>query len=381
MPLDALHGRIASIALRAAARFGFALGGGNALIAHGVVDRLTRDVDLVTDRETGVLAAKGPVEEALRREGFAMQRRDLASGLADLFPDWEEAAADWHVTAPNGRRTDLEMVYFDRSREPVLMDVGPVLHLEDAAGNKVCALAGRVEPRDYVDTAALLGRWNPAKLIGFARRLDPGLMDSDYAAAAQRLDRMPDEKFTPFWLTGQAVAALRERFAAWPRDARAVSRLQGSSRDIGDSTAARNGREKHGQAREQLPDREASGRAGQTDADRDQDRAIRSPDRLRKEPRERVRDNEWEIDRLRFGALSATSRRASWRVLVFPDSEQRVSRQGRVIRHLTSCDEPQEVVAREPGMDHVLLFALTLGLAMCQTGGDESVEALAARSL
>ena len=242
-----------------------------------------------------MLAAKGPVEEALRREGFAVQRRDVAKGLADLFPDWEEAAADWHVTAPSGRRTDLEMVYFDRSREPVLMEVGPVLHLEDAAGNKVCALAGRVEPRDYVDTAALLGRWSPAKLIGFARRLDPGLNDREYAAAAQRLDRMPDEKFTPFGLTGQAVAALRERFAVWPRDARAVTRLQGGSRDIGDSTAARNGREQLGPARRQLPDREASDRAGQTAANRDQDRAIRSPERQRKEPRERVRDDEWEI--------------------------------------------------------------------------------------
>jgi hypothetical protein len=312
MPLDTLHGRIASIALRAAARFGFALGGGNALIAHGVVDRLTRDVDLVTDQETGVVAAKGPVEEALRWEGFAVQRRDWANGLSDLFPDWEEAAADWHVTAPNGRRTDLELVQFDRSREPVLMDVGPVLHLEDAAGNKVCALAGRVEPRDYVDTAALLGRWSPAKLIGFARRLDSGLKDREYAAAAQRLDRMPDEKFTPFGLTGQAVAALRERFAVWPRDARAVGRLQGSSREIGDSTAARNGREKPGQARKQLPDREGSSRARQTAANRDQDRAIRSPDRQRKEPRERVRDNEWEIGRLRLGILSATSGRASW---------------------------------------------------------------------
>lgn len=38
----------------------------------------------------------------------------------------------------------------------------------------MCALAGRVEPRDYADTAAMLERYSPAQLIGFARRLDAG---------------------------------------------------------------------------------------------------------------------------------------------------------------------------------------------------------------
>jgi hypothetical protein len=225
--LDRLHHRIASVALRAAARYGFALGGGNALIAHGVVSRLTEDVDLVTNREIGVKAAAGPVAAALRRDGFTVQREDRGTGLADLFPDWDDTMTEWMITAPTGRRTDLQLACFERSREPVPMDVGPVLHLEDAAGNKVCALAGRVKPRDYIDTAALLERWHPAKLIGFARRLDPGLRDREFADAALRLDRMPDEAFTSSGLTRQDVARLRERFAAWPRDARAVNRGQG----------------------------------------------------------------------------------------------------------------------------------------------------------
>lgn len=41
MPLDLLHQQVAEIALRAAARHGFALGVGNALIAHGVISRPT----------------------------------------------------------------------------------------------------------------------------------------------------------------------------------------------------------------------------------------------------------------------------------------------------------------------------------------------------
>jgi predicted nucleotidyltransferase component of viral defense system len=52
----------------------------------------------------------------------------------------------------------LQLAYFDRGRSPVVMDVGPVLDLEDVLGGKVCAIASRVEPRDYVDTAAALER-------------------------------------------------------------------------------------------------------------------------------------------------------------------------------------------------------------------------------
>jgi len=50
---------------------GFALGGGNALLAYGLISRPTRDVDLFTDQEHGVQAAAGAVEAALRDAGFA----------------------------------------------------------------------------------------------------------------------------------------------------------------------------------------------------------------------------------------------------------------------------------------------------------------------
>ena len=97
------------------------------------------------------------------------------------------------------------------------MDIGPVLDLEDVVGGKVCALASRVEPRDYVDTAAAMGRYTLEQMIGFARRLDPGLTDRDFADAVQRLDQWGDGVFTPYGLSPKDVAALRERFAGWPR--------------------------------------------------------------------------------------------------------------------------------------------------------------------
>jgi Nucleotidyl transferase AbiEii toxin, Type IV TA system len=217
MPLDELHAAVAAIALGAAGRHGFALGGGNALIAHGVIDRPTEDVDLFTDEDDGVTAAAGAVEDALRAAGFSAERQDQTAGLADIFDGMGDGLAEWIVTGPGGRRMMLQMAYFDRDRRPVTMDIGPVLDLEDVVGSKVCALASRVEPRDYVDTAAALERYRVEQLITYAKRLDPGLTDRDFADAGRQLDRMPDGVFARYGLDAAAAGRLRARFAAWPR--------------------------------------------------------------------------------------------------------------------------------------------------------------------
>jgi Nucleotidyl transferase AbiEii toxin, Type IV TA system len=217
MPIDELQREVAVIALRTAARHGFALAGGNALIAHGIIDRPTDDVDLFSDQETAVAAAADAVEDALRAAGFQAERRDQAGGLEDIFYGMGEGLAEWIITAPGGQQTMLQMAYFDRTHGPVTMDVGPVLDLEDLAGSKVCALASRVEPRDYVDTAAALQRYTADQLISFARRLDPGLEARDFADAGRQLDRMPDGVFARYGLAPQDVARLREQFTTWPR--------------------------------------------------------------------------------------------------------------------------------------------------------------------
>jgi hypothetical protein len=217
MPVSELHHEVAVIALRAAAPQGFALGGGNALIAHGIIERPTQDVDVFSDEQGAVAAAADAVEAALRDSGFGTERRDTAGGLTDIFYGMGEGLAEWIVTAADGEQMMLQMAYFDRARRPVAMDVGPVLDLEDVVGGKVCALASRAEPRDYLDTAAALERFSKEQMIGFARRLDPGLTDRDFADVGRRLDQWGDGIFAPFGLSPQDVAKLRERFRAWPR--------------------------------------------------------------------------------------------------------------------------------------------------------------------
>ncbi len=216
-PIDELHQQVAAVALRAAAGHGFALGGGNALIVHGVIERPTEDVDLFSNDEHGVTAAADAVQAALTEAGFTAERQDKADGLSDIFYGMGEGLAEWIISAPGGRQMALQMAYFDRTQEPVVKEFGPVLDLQDGAGGKVCALA----KRDFADTAALLERYAPEELISFARRLDPGLEEQDFAEATQRLDQLPDRAFTGIGLSRDDVAELRERFASWPRQAQA----------------------------------------------------------------------------------------------------------------------------------------------------------------
>jgi len=221
MPVSDLHRQVAAVALAAAGEHGFALGGGNALLAYGVISRPTQDVDLFTDQEQGVQAAADAVEAALRAAGFEPERQDQVAGLDDIFPGMGEELAEWIVTAPGGEQMLLQLAYFDRGRDPVaIAGIGPVLDLEDVVGGKVCALASRVEPRDYADVAAALERYSPAQLIGLARRLDPGLAGQDFADAGVRLDQMDDRAFAELGLSLPDVTRLRERFATWPRSAR-----------------------------------------------------------------------------------------------------------------------------------------------------------------
>ncbi|MGH3928061.1 MAG: nucleotidyl transferase AbiEii/AbiGii toxin family protein [Pseudonocardiaceae bacterium] len=64
--------------------------------------------------------------------------------------------------------TDAECtveVFAGRLRSLVTLDIGPVLHPDDLAADKVLALWDRARPRDYFDVNALLKRYGPDRLL------------------------------------------------------------------------------------------------------------------------------------------------------------------------------------------------------------------------
>jgi hypothetical protein len=93
-------------------------------------------------------------------------------------------------------RAKVELGVDWRKNEPILLAIGPVLHADDAVANKVCALFGRAEVRDYVDVAAILasGRYTEENLVRLAEEHDPGF---DPAWFAEAPTPQPDGLSTP----------------------------------------------------------------------------------------------------------------------------------------------------------------------------------------
>lgn len=208
---------VARLALDVAAEHGFALAGGHALIAHGVVDRPTEDVDLFTDESGGVRAAASLVETALTRAGLTVETMPEEDDLGDLFYGFDNDMVEYEVR-DDQHIVRLQLVRFARSHSPVVMSIGPVLHLDDVIGTKVAALATRAYPRDFIDVAAALRRYPREQLIELARRADPALTDEEFADAVSRLDRLDDSVFAELYgRSPEQIAGIRAQFADWPR--------------------------------------------------------------------------------------------------------------------------------------------------------------------
>jgi hypothetical protein len=217
MAVSEFQAKVATIALEVAASYGCALAGGNALLAHGIGNRPTEDVNLFTAQPGGVRAAAKAVEDAFRAAGFYLERVDR---YHELDESWQEdLAAHWAewTVARDGQQVMLQIGTIDHLRPPVATSLGPVMALEDVLASKVCALASRAEVRDYIDVAAVLDRYTPEQLIELAWQLDEGLTAGDFTDLARRLDHLDDDEFARYGLRPSDVAEVRNRFAAWPR--------------------------------------------------------------------------------------------------------------------------------------------------------------------
>ena len=208
--MEAFQAEVAWTALAAIGGRGFALAGAGAPIAHGLVDRLTEDLDLFSPLPGGAAHVTATLKQALQDAGFAVTLDSSHTVTGGDFARLEVSRGDRSVQIDLGRDW--------RQHPPVILAVGPVLHPDDAVGNKVDAMIARGLPRDYLDVAAALRRYDRTQLLELGFRRDPGLRVLDVALAMRKLDQLPDVDFGDYHRTPQQTAATRRALADWPRD-------------------------------------------------------------------------------------------------------------------------------------------------------------------
>ena len=157
------------------------LAGGAALNVLMAAPRLSDDVDVFHDTAEAVRATFDQDLAALRAAGFAVKiRRQWATFIeADVEKAGERTRLQW--TQDSAFRF-FPLVSHD--------ELGLTLHPFDLATNKVLALVGRAEPRDWVDVVECDARIAPfGYLVWAASGKDPGLSPALILAEAARTGR------------------------------------------------------------------------------------------------------------------------------------------------------------------------------------------------
>ena len=157
----------------------FALAGGAALIVRGDVARRTRDLDFFATAPEQVDRVLPLVERALRAAGLEVERRQVAAGFARL------------VVTGRGEQTEVDLAADARLLPPEPTQLGMVLSRQELAVDKLLAVFGRAEPRDFLDLVHLEPRYGLAELCRLAVEKDHGFRADVLRAMLERFERLP----------------------------------------------------------------------------------------------------------------------------------------------------------------------------------------------
>lgn len=181
--LSALQQRVALIFASLPDAESFVLAGGAALIVRGDVDRLTRDLDFFGLAPADVDRVVPVFEAALADASLRFERRQSAPGFTRL------------VVSDGAEETEVDVAADARLLPVEPSPLGPVLSAEELAVDKVLAIFGRAEPRDFVDLAALEPRFGLDRLCRLAAEKDRGFAPGLMRDMLSRFESRPRDEF------------------------------------------------------------------------------------------------------------------------------------------------------------------------------------------
>ena len=210
--MDPLQERLARIGLQVVGRRGFVLGGGHAIELHGMGDRPSEDIDLFSAERGSPATVADKLLDAYAGEGFTVM---ISLRTADLV--------QMEVTDVKGQRCKVDLGVFWRARVPVVLEVGPVLHPDDAVAGKMDALFNRWAPRDFLDVDTILasGRYTRQQLMSVAAEHNPGFSPGMFAESLSYLHRIADREFAAYGASQEQITRMRQEFRSWEDDLQA----------------------------------------------------------------------------------------------------------------------------------------------------------------
>lgn len=203
--LTTLQVDIAGIFFALEAASGFLVAGGAALLASGLIDRPTEDLDLF---------AATPVESvAQARDAYVLALRSRGYGVVNIQDgptfsrmvvtrDGDETLVDLAIDSPPHHR-------------PTVTLLGPTLPPLELAGRKLLALFGRAEARDFADVYVLAQRYGKEVLLEQAQSLDTGF---DLGVLAEMIGTIGRFDSGEIPLAPDSLVSARAFFADWANE-------------------------------------------------------------------------------------------------------------------------------------------------------------------
>ncbi|MCX7543591.1 nucleotidyl transferase AbiEii/AbiGii toxin family protein [Corynebacterium sp. P5848] len=200
---------ITRLCLEVAADNGFVLAGAGALREHGITNRPTEDVDLfsVMDKIDSFGESIAAIEQQLTKHGYTVEHGRTTPTFAHM-----------DIATPYGR-IGLDAGLDWRANDPVHLQLGPVLDIEDVVASKLIALEGRRTSRDYLDVDAILrsGRFTGEQLLTMAENRDSGFNREFFSQALRDTtwQELSTEEMEMYELDGAYLDAVTHNLTAW----------------------------------------------------------------------------------------------------------------------------------------------------------------------
>jgi Nucleotidyl transferase AbiEii toxin, Type IV TA system len=194
----------------------FALAGGAALIIRGDVDRGTRDLNFFGLTTESVDRLAPAVERALTEVGMEVIALQSNQGFVRL------------VASQGNEQCEIDLAA-DARLFPI--DTGPIVPTltgEELAVDKVLAIFGRAEARDFIDFAAVGPKYEFERLCELASEKDRGFSPHVFGEMLYRFDRLQRREFE---IDDDDCNRLGQAVRSWRDHARELAQRQLLSRD------------------------------------------------------------------------------------------------------------------------------------------------------